>query len=585
MYKACFIFAFSIPSLVFSVDNSADEYYLRGLLIGLSVALMMAKYIADDVRTLPSSKSGRQASSLFLAVLVAAAGVAVTGYVRAVYLSDFLNGMFSIVLMIGIYLIARRHPFDPANTLCAANIAGVLHIIIAHLQYYRLSKGIPWIIPLEKTFAAGVVGNIGYRGVLSIFIALCVVNGIYLVSRAKSRKSGAFFLTMTVALLAGMLSIGGRAAVIALLGAIAPWIPYCVARVKGRLSRRNVASIALTVLLLIGSLAYAGRNTTIARSLMQIGRDGSSSLRLSHYATTLVMIRDNAFAGVGLGNYKFHYLEAQKRMKAEFEMAKKLPWTYSLWAHNEYLHFAAEFGLVLFAVLLVVAVVWCVRICKYLRKTRGNAPPEFLWGLSIVIVLLVSSLFERPFHHIDVMIWFPFGCAAINNLLCPASVQQTAEKPCRKRTTFNRSAIPQAIGLLIAGVLLLAGSALYIHGTYGQYALRKAYTALPKPNTPQTSYDEAFGYMRKASVPLLTRDEASRFKAYIDVPYYSSLEQRHSSLENIEALWNAIERLYAYFLRHPTLETFLYLQKVTFTYQRADIYRRIVGYMPQSPKW
>lgn len=548
MPNALFVFVFSIPSLVFSNSIFYDPYYIRYLLIGLPSAALAVSYLraktSEYIRT-RSCKTDIPASMwAFLAYAV------VIGAFRITTFADYIDGVATIALMIAIYAFAMHFLFRLKQLLIAANIAGVAHILIAHLQFYGLSKGLPWIMPVELFRGYGVIGNIGYRGLLGIYISICVLNSVYLAATAHGTISRAFHGIMLLAFIASVASIGGRTALVALPIAFIPWGIYYRREIRAFVANRKRA-VAVSLLLISFVCAFALRNSDIMKRMSLIGRDTSSMLRISHYATTLCIIEEHTLFGVGIGNFKYHYLDAQKTMKEAFPYTERLPWTYTYWAHNEYLQFAAEFGLPTLLALFFFGFVWFRNILNALKNGK-QAPSESIWGLSVVLVFLVASFFERPFHQIEVCLWFPLACAIIN-------AHSGTNMESRKNCVF---ALP------IMAFILVAGVGLYVDGAFGQHELRKAYDA--------SDMARAYAYLENAKAPLLTRDETILCKNTLDIGFFSKTNNR-------PGLDASLDAAYDLFKRYPTSETYVTIRNNAIRYNRIDLFRKLQHVLPSKP--
>lgn len=548
MPNAVFVFLFSIPSLIFSNSLFYDPYYIRHLLIGLPAAALAAAYLRSKAGEYIRTRNCETHVPATLWAFLAYA--AVIGAIRMTTFADFIDGVTSIALMIAIYAFAMHFPIRLKPLLIAANIAGVVHILIAHLQFYGLSKGLPWIMPVELFRGYSVIGNIGYRGLLGIYISICVLGSLYLAATAQRSLSRAFHGILLLAFIASVASIGGRTALVALPVAFIPWGIFYRSELRAFVANRKRV-VALSLLILAFLFAFALRDSDIMKRMMLLGRDSSSMLRLSHYATSLRMIEENSLFGVGIGNYKYHYLDAQKTMKETFAYAEHLPWTYTYWAHNEYLQFAAEFGIPALLALVVLAFVWFRSIWNALKSGKIT-PPESVWGISIVLVFLVASLFERPFHQIEVCLWFPLACAIINT-------HSGTNMESRKNCVF---ALP------IMAFILVAGVGLYVDGAFGQHELRKAYDA--------SDMARAYAYLENAKAPLLTRDETLLCKNTLNIAFFSKTNNR-------SGLDASLDAAYDLFKRYPTSETYVTIRNNAIRYNRIDLFRKLQPILPSKP--
>lgn len=548
MQNAAFVFIYSIPSLIFSNSLFYDPYYIRCLLIGLPLAALMTTYLFSKTGEYIRTRNCEPDIPVFLWIFLAYA--AVNGALRMTTFVDLIDGVSSIALMIAVFAFAMHFAIRLKPLLIAANIAGLAHILMAHMQFYGLSKGLPWIMPVELFGGYGVIGNIGYRGLLGICISLCAINSLCLAATAQRAKPRAFHIILLFTFVASVASIGGRTALIALPVAFIPWGICYRSEIRVFLANRK-RILALSLLIVSFLFAFALRNTDIMKRMSLIGRDTSSMLRLSHYATSVYMIKENPLFGVGIGNYKYHYLDAQKTMKENFSYAARLPWTYTFWSHNEYLQFAAEFGIPALVALIVIAFVWFRNIWNASRG-RKKASPESVWGISVVLAFLVSSLFERPFHQIEVCLWFPLACAIINT---HSAKNVDTRKKC-------------ILGLPVMAVLLVSGVALYIHGAFGQHALRRSYDA--------TDMAAGYRFLEKAKAPLLTRDFTLLSKNTLDIAFFSRTNNRRGLDASLDAAYDL-------FKRYPKSETYITIRNDAIRYNRIDLFRKLQPVLPSKP--
>ncbi len=185
-------------------------------------------------------------------------------------------------------------------------------------------------------------------------------------------------------------------------------------------------------------------------------------------------------------------------------------------------------------------------------KSGKKAPPESVWGISVVLVFLVASLFERPFHQIEVCLWFPLACAIINTHI-------------RKNVRTRKKCV---FGLPVMVVLLVAGVGLYIHGAFGQHALRQGYDA--------TDMATAYAYLEKAKAPLLTRDEVLICKNTLDIAFFSKTQNRRGLDDSLDAA-------YCLFKKYPTSETYVTLRNNAIRYNRVDLFRKLQPILPSKP--
>jgi len=126
--------------------------------------------------------------------------------------------------------------------------------------------------------------------------------------------------------------------------------------------------------------------------------DPSINTRLLIWRTTIEMIKDKPLFGLGIGTFKYHYLDYQAEylqnnpnyIKNSGKAAE---------AHNEYLQMAAEIGLVGLLIFLAVIFLFYFSIYQYLKKSVKKEGMIIIFGLVMAITcFLIHSMFTFPFH-------------------------------------------------------------------------------------------------------------------------------------------------------------------------------------------
>jgi len=142
---------------------------------------------------------------------------------------------------------------------------------------------------------------------------------------------------------------------------------------------------------------------TMPQRLTSIYEDEFSSLnpRLLIWNTTLEMIKDKPFFGIGIGLFKMDYLVYQ----ADFLQQNPSYLKYgsrSEEAHNEYLQLAAELGIIGLGIFLYIIFIFYRSALKFLKEKKeekGEEEKLILWGLLMGITcFLFHSMFTFPFH-------------------------------------------------------------------------------------------------------------------------------------------------------------------------------------------
>lgn len=157
------------------------------------------------------------------------------------------------------------------------------------------------------------------------------------------------------------------------------------------------------------TIIYSTRNplnknaNTIPQEITSIYEDNFSSLnpRLLIWNTTLEMIKDRPFLGMGIGLFKMDYLDYQAGFLEQNPNYLKYG-SRSEEAHNEYLQLAAELGIIGLAIFLYIIFMFYRSALKFLKEKEGGKGKKeklILWGLLMGITcFLFHNMFTFPLH-------------------------------------------------------------------------------------------------------------------------------------------------------------------------------------------
>jgi len=95
---------------------------------------------------------------------------------------------------------------------------------------------------------------------------------------------------------------------------------------------RLAVIIAILTVTFSGTLLFGRGNAFVMKTFQMVEHFQTVGKRDSIWLTTAEMFRMHPVSGVGLGHYKWNYLEAQRRM---LEKHPGMKWQYTYWAHSE----------------------------------------------------------------------------------------------------------------------------------------------------------------------------------------------------------------------------------------------------------
>ncbi|MDR1943887.1 MAG: O-antigen ligase family protein [Synergistaceae bacterium] len=402
------------------------------------------------------------------------------------------------------------------GVLRSAAATGGVSTVIGFVRRAFPTARIPFVSEIglapDRFFANARLDNL-----LGAYLALAITAGFWLIVRALlahrpgeaggknkekslfARPAFAFDLALAVLNSVGLWMTGARSAVLSCAAGVI--VLLTALRPDARLIRKIAlcAALALAALFcaaLLAPGAFRVERRDMSKILSPESLSPKNEGRIAIWGITLEMIGKAPVLGVGLGNYKWNYMDAT----ADFMEKSDIPPRYTYWAHNEYLQWLAETGAVgaaLFSLIIIYAVALCVKSLKTLRKKNQDRglcprPPGSLlpgpcsfdagglsdgerrlmlsWALAAIAVLAVDSCFSRPFHHADTAFSFSLALAVISRL-CPeplTGVRSAAAFPALAR---------RALGPAFAVILLAAvsGVALFAQSFSGQRYLGEYY--------------------------------------------------------------------------------------------------------------
>jgi O-antigen ligase len=338
--------------------------------------------------------------------------------------------------MAAVYVYALNRPLATAMPVFAwGAVADVLlNLVIAEVQIS--ATGIPANIPgllnsLPDRFTS-YFGNVGQVNMLAEWIVIGLACGAYLYGRAVlrgKRREETLSLGALALMAYGLTATASRSGVLSgvfvvLVASVSLWVRFReTPEVRWKRSLAVMAAALLCGVALLGAahpdrMAFIGSKARSAAVAASEGIQGDTAAgeeaprasdtgRMSIYTISMHMIRMHPLVGVGLGHFKWNFLDAQRNYIAGEMDNYKGQWLYTMWAHNEYLQWAAEAGIlgVILAKLMVLAGLWAA--WKAVRSKRVSL--EAAMGCWITVALLLMGVFERPFHRVEHFVWLAVG--------------------------------------------------------------------------------------------------------------------------------------------------------------------------------
>ncbi|MBN1334277.1 MAG: O-antigen ligase family protein, partial [Synergistales bacterium] len=314
--------------------------------------------------------------------------------------------------------------------IAAAN--AVFNVIFAELQFAGLNGPFPFILPTPGHY----IGNTGQQNMFGFWLAICGLNLVGLFGFLRERKDNVLSSRGPAELLPELLCLvflfiigwglwgsTSRSSILSLACGIL-FMVLTVVRVPGRLSLKRVfIAILILILALSSSILFNSQRMqrTLTKTVEIVKNYRSIGKRDSIWMTSWTMFRMQPVSGVGLGQYKWHYLDAQKEMLKDYP---EKDWKYTYWAHNEYLQWFCEAGLLPGLILIFMAFWWLWNFIRSLVMKK-NISSEAIWACSLLFLIWFNALWTRPFHRIEDALWMSLAFAIANREILPVEFEWT----------------------------------------------------------------------------------------------------------------------------------------------------------------
>ena len=357
---------------------------LWGLSIAFFLYLLLKEYKQHNLYCLSKNYRGYYKAFIIFAVCG----------IPAIFSSDYLGESLHKFLEMYVY---RMMPFFIV-TLFIKNIKWLKNIFLIFL----FITGIDSIVALAQVLLNITSRGWGFGGhPLNLASLLCIIVPMILVILFDDRFSRKTKLICKLAILFCVIGVfaGKSRGAWLTLAIVLPLVSYSYV-----IKSKKAIFCALIVCLMIGSFfaisdTYRNRLT----STTNITTDWSNVDRLLIWRSTINMVEDYPFFGVGLDQFKKVYDAEYKNPKHK----QNLPHT-----HNNIVQIAAESGLVgLFGFLYLACYIFFKNFNEW-RKTK-NPYSLMLWGAWLGF--MIFGMFDLTIDHsaITKAMWFLFGCILV----------------------------------------------------------------------------------------------------------------------------------------------------------------------------
>jgi len=165
--------------------------------------------------------------------------------------------------------------------------------------------------------------------------------------------------------------------------------------------------ISLLIVFLVITVIYSTENPlnksrlTVAEralSTFEVAADPSINTRFLMWKVSFEMLKDKPIYGLGIGTFKYHYLDYQADYLIDHPNYIRNSGK-AAEAHNEYLQFAAEIGIIGLISFLSIIFTFYYIVYQYFEKEHDKNKLLIIFGILMGLTsYLVHCLFTFPFH-------------------------------------------------------------------------------------------------------------------------------------------------------------------------------------------
>lgn len=564
--------ALALPNLVYSGVSFADTLHImKWTVTGLPIAaaLLVAgwrlfRYGRDRV------DFGIDLFGALWAALLAYC-VAQVAWVRISSFTTLAHELLCFAAVWAFYLLTVAvFPNGAIRPLLwLANINGALNVLFAELQIRSLNDlaflrevpllgGLADLSSLILPTPYNYIGNTAQQNMFGLWMAVCVMSSVYLFIAYAVRPNGrrrhpavtALNLLLMAVNIWGLWNSTSRSGILSLFAGL--FVLGLVVLVHfGRDYAKRLGLVILLFAAVLGGAMLLNRARAVelvAKTVDMVQDAGSVGGRRGIWTTSWTMFKQHP-QGVGVGQYKWHYLEAQR----EAFKTHDYNWQYTHWAHNEFLQWFCEAGVAGGGLLLLMFGLWFFAFFgKVFRGDRLS--PEVIWACSLVALISFNALWTRPFHRIENILWLALAFAVTNREVLTGRLGW--------RATFS-SGFTRLIGVLfMAGSL--AGAVYLGSGIQGNLLLRQALST--RSASLQRSLLE-----RTARHPMVRQDALKNLGYH----YLQVGEQTN----DVQTMGRGFNILWQHFRREPHSEEMGVLLQWAQRFQQVEILKELVSFL------
>jgi hypothetical protein len=547
---AAFFISFSVPNLVFSGRYWFDTLHLMKwtvTMVPIGVLALFAGIIlaSREVGHVDFTLDPFGALWLLLVLLITAQPF----FIQITSFSTFAKEWFYFAALFATYMLAYNACKDGKlhrTLLWGGSVNASVNVLFAEMLMKNWNKGYPFILDVPGNY----IGNTAQQEMFGLWMAMAVLNCIFLHLHYVGQLKGGERLTDRPALLSivslnlffltvnayGLWNSTARGGILSLVVAFVVLVVGLWRSDNTEALKRSFKLFGFVMVLLAALLAGSyqlgvGRGSVLVSKMMDMIQNPTSvGSRISIWRASFEVFKSNPVTGVGLGHYKWHFLDGQRELYRKYpELLSETgyEWQFTYWAHSEYIQWLCETGVIGAALLAVMGAWWLYSFLRAMIR-KEHLPPEALWGCAMLFLLWFDALFSRPFHRIENSVWMSLAFALANRSILPRQL---------KWTSVDSEWVYRVFGVFIAAVSIY-GFVFLAGGIQGDQLI---YQSVSRPST----FQEKDNLLKRAERNLMSRDDAREQYGYL----YLELGKVQN---DPQVFVDGVRNLYSAFLRRPT---------------------------------
>ena len=519
-----FYVSFALPNLVFSGEYFFSTLHLMKWAATLAPLALLGALAGYRVLRYGTNATGFRLDGfavLWLALLLYVTAQPLWTTIRSketIVQEWFFFGALWLAYVLATLLADKRLL---RALLWGALINAALSVLFAEMQIHHAVEGFSFILPTPGHYIA----NTGQANMFALWMAIAGLGGAFLfLSEERTRLARAAAICLLIPVFWGLIASTSRSGILSFILGFATLAAFLL-RLEGR---RRLPAIALVIALFIAAgwaniTLYPERAARLTHKMGDvIERPLTIANRDTIWATAWTMFTEQPVKGVGLGQFKWNYLHAQRTM---LERWPHMKWQYTHWAHNEFLQWMAETGAAGAAVFFFLWLWWAwsaLRAFVHKEALSGGA----VWGSALVMLFGFDALWTRPFHRIENAVWLALAFALTNREILRPLFPVPSPKQFEKG---GRLVGAMVCFTCLAGLLYLGD------GVRGDRLLRLAAESRGAPALQKE-------YMERARRSPMIRETAEKHMGYFTVLLGEHTKDSQLIADGLNALVNFFEK-------------------------------------------